>query len=73
MDHFPGQTDRAALRLAGLTSGNYRLATSIVERTLAWLVRYRRLTIRYGRDVAMHRASLHLACALVCWNYGQRL
>jgi transposase len=45
----------------------------IVERTLAWLARYRRLTIRYERRVAMHRAFLHLACALICFNYLQRL
>ncbi len=45
----------------------------IVERTLAWLARYRRLTIRYERRVAMHRAFLHLACALICFNFLQRL
>jgi transposase len=44
-----------------------------VERTFAWLARYRRLTIRYERLVAMHRALLHLACALVCWSYVLRL
>jgi IS5 family transposase len=45
----------------------------IVERTLAWLARYRRLTIRYERRVATHRAFLHLACALICFNFLQRL
>jgi transposase len=45
----------------------------VVERTLAWLARYRRLTIRYERLVAVHEAFLHLACALVCWNYVLRL
>ena len=45
----------------------------IVERTLAWLARYRRLTIRYERLVTMHEAFLHLACALVCWDYVRRL
>lgn len=44
-----------------------------VERTFAWLARYRRLTIRYERLVAMHEAFLHLACALVCWNHVLRL
>ena len=44
-----------------------------VERAFAWLARYRRLTIRYERLIAMHRAFLHLACALVCWNYVLRL
>lgn len=50
--------------------GRYRW---VVERTLAWLARYRRLTIRYERRVAMHRAFLHLGCALICWNYLLRL
>jgi transposase len=44
-----------------------------VERTLAWLARYRRLTIRYERLVEVHRGFLHLACALICWNYVRRL
>ena len=45
----------------------------VVERTLAWLARYRRLTIRYERLVAVHRAFLHLGCALICFNYIKRL
>ena len=32
-----------------------------MERSFAWLARYRRLTIRYER-----RADIHLACAFVC-------
>jgi hypothetical protein len=39
----------------------------------AWLTRYRLLTIRYERLPGTHRAFLHLACALVCWNYVLRL
>jgi IS5 family transposase len=45
----------------------------VVERTHAWLARYRRLTIRYERLVAMHRALLYLGCALICLNYLRRL
>jgi IS5 family transposase len=41
----------------------------VVERTLAWLNHYRRLTIRYERKLDLHKAFLHLGCALVCWNY----
>lgn len=44
-----------------------------VERTLAWLARYRRLTIRYERLVAVHRRLLCLACALICWHRLERL
>jgi transposase len=45
----------------------------VVERTLAWLARYRRLTIRYERLVAVHRAFLHLGCALICLDFLERL
>ena len=40
----------------------------VVERTLAWLNRFRRLTIRYERDDQIHQAFLTLGCALICWN-----
>ena len=40
----------------------------VVERTLAWLNRYRRLTIRYERDDQSHATFLSLGCALICWN-----
>jgi transposase len=41
----------------------------VVERTLAWLGRYRRLTVRYERLEEMHLALLHLGCAMICLNY----
>jgi transposase len=40
----------------------------VVERTLAWLNRNRRLTIRYEQDDQLHEAFLTLGCALICWN-----
>ena len=44
----------------------------VIERTLAWLARSRRLTIRYERHAAMHRAFLHIGCALICFSFLQR-
>jgi transposase len=41
----------------------------VVERTLSWLNRYRRLRIRYERHADMHLAFLHIGCALICWNF----
>jgi len=41
----------------------------VIERTLAWPSRYRRLTIRYERRVDIHQASLTLGCALICFNH----
>ena len=41
----------------------------VVERTLAWLHRFRRLNVRYERRPCVHQAFLTLACALICWNF----
>jgi transposase len=48
--------------------GRYRW---VVERTLAWLNRFRRLTIRYERRADLHQAFLELGGALICWNFLQ--
>jgi transposase len=40
----------------------------VIERTLAWLNRYRRLTVRYERRADIHQAFLSLGCALICFN-----
>jgi IS5 family transposase len=44
----------------------------VVERTLAWLNRFRRLTIRYERRDDIHEAFLCLGCALICFTVLQR-
>jgi hypothetical protein len=44
----------------------------VVERSLAWLVGYRRLGVRYERRADMLQAFLHLACALVCLRARHR-
>jgi transposase len=44
----------------------------VVERTLAWLNRYRRLTVRYERRADIHHAFLTLGCALICFNTLQQ-
>lgn len=36
-----------------------------VERTIAWLGNYRRLTVRYDRRLESYRAFFHIACALI--------
>jgi transposase len=41
----------------------------VVERTLAWLHRFRRLNVRYERRADVHEAFLTLGCALITWNY----
>jgi transposase len=49
--------------------GRYRW---VVERTQAWLSRFRRLDVRYERSAAIHQAFLDLGCALICGNFLQR-
>ena len=44
-----------------------------VERTLAWLSRFRRLTVRYERRADIHLAFTTLGCALVCLSQIRRL
>jgi IS5 family transposase len=44
----------------------------VVERTLSWLNRFRRLKVRYERRADIHEAFLTLGCALICWNAVQR-
>jgi transposase len=41
----------------------------VVERTLAWLHRFRRLNLRYERRPCIHEAFLMLGCSLICWNF----
>ena len=44
----------------------------VVERTLAWLSQFRRLTIRYERRLDIHQAFTTLGCALICSQYPRR-
>ena len=45
----------------------------VVERTLAWLMRLRRLAARHERRADLHQAFLTLACCVVCHGYLKRL
>jgi IS5 family transposase len=45
----------------------------VVERTLSWLNRFRRLKVRYERRDDIHQGFLELGCALICWRYVQQL
>lgn len=49
--------------------GRYRW---VVERTLGWLNRFRRLKVRYERRADIHQAFLTLGCALIRRNFVQR-
>jgi transposase len=67
---------RRALRRRGITpriarrgiESSQRLGRHryVVERSLAWLVGYRRLQVRYERRADILLGFVHLACALIC-------
>lgn len=40
----------------------------VVERTFAWLNRFRRLAVRYERRADIHHALTALGCSLICLN-----
>jgi len=44
----------------------------VVERTLSWIARCRRLIVRYERRDDVHLAFLVLACAAICFRFLQR-
>jgi transposase len=63
-----GITPLIAYRYRGHGSGLGR-TRCVVERTFAWLHRFRRLAVRYERRPSIHEAFLTLGCALICWYY----
>ena len=40
----------------------------VVERTMSWVSRFRRLAVRYERRADIHLALTVLACAMICWK-----
>ena len=44
----------------------------VVERTISWLHRFRRLTVRYERRADIHRAFLTIGAALVTFNFVEK-
>lgn len=75
---YDSQAHRRALRRRGIAPvlarrnaehgsglGVYRW---VVERTIAWLHKHRRLRVRYERRADIHEAFMALGCVLICWN-----
>ena len=44
----------------------------VVERSFAWLARFRRLSIRHERRADLHLAFTMLACAVICLRQIRR-
>jgi IS5 family transposase len=70
---------RRALRTRGITpriarrgiDSSERLGRHrwVVERSLAWLLGFRLLGIRYERQADLLQGFLHLACSLICCRF----
>ena len=43
-----------------------------MERTIAWLLVYRRLAVRYNRQTTAVLGLLHLVCSLLCVRFLRR-
>ena len=73
---------RRALRRRGITpriarrgiESSERLGRHrwVVERSIGWLLAYRRLAVRYDRQATTVLGLLHLACALICVRFLRR-
>jgi transposase len=65
-----GRTAASVIFVPGGIESSQRLGRHrwVVERTFAWLARFRRLTIRYERRVDIHHAFLTLGCCLICFK-----
>jgi transposase len=44
----------------------------VIERTFAWINRFRRLTIRDERRLDIHHAFTAIACSMICRNARQK-
>ena len=76
---YDSSEERRALRSRGITpriarrgvesSERLRRYRWVVERSLAWLLGFRRLGIRYERRADILTAMLQLACSLICIRF----
>jgi transposase len=75
---YASRANRRALRQRGIqpriarkdVESSTRLGRHrwVVERSFAWLHRFRRLLTRYERDPEIHQGFLNLAAILICWS-----
>ena len=67
LDHPLTETPVIFTTTSGIHAIN--IAEHVLTMVLAWLHRFRRLTVRYERRADVHQAFVTLGCVLICWNY----
>jgi hypothetical protein len=63
----PGEVQAAAHPPRSTTPTPRRRARPVIERSFAWLIRFRRLAIRYERRLDIHTFTA-VAFSLICLN-----
>lgn len=67
-NYVPHVRQRGEEQQAKRDNPAYRPRRWVVERTLSWVNRFRKLLVRFEKKAASHEALLELACALIVFR-----
>jgi len=67
-NYIPHVRPRGEENQAKKRNPRYKARRWVVERTLSWLNRYRKLLVRFEKKASSHEALLELACASIVFR-----
>ena len=67
-NYIPHVRQRGEEVQAKKRNARYKARRWVVERTLSWLNRFRKLLVRFEKKTSSHEALLELACALIVFR-----
>ena len=67
-NYIPHVRQRGEEVQAKKRNSRYKARRWVVERTLSWLNRYRKLLVRFEKKASSHEALLELACASIVFR-----
>lgn len=67
-NYIPHVRQRGEEMRAKKRNPRYKARRWVVERTLSWLNRYRKLLVRFEKKTSSHEALLELACAFIVFR-----
>jgi len=67
-NYIPHVRQRGEEVQAKRRNARYKARRWVVERTLSWLNRFRKLLVRFEKKTSSHEALLELACALIVFR-----